>query len=112
MTTHEITTSSGLDDERSYVVSWKYSAATTQQEEEDDITLMARVEKADNVLGLGPVYRKVREYRHNVEPGRPNLFQQTIHHLEIHSNYRVRVVAYDSHHCEGLAAEVYLNSEY
>ncbi|XP_046461802.1 uncharacterized protein LOC124208127 isoform X3 [Daphnia pulex] len=113
LTTHEITTSSGtLDDERSYVVSWKYSAAATQEEEEDDITLMARVEKADNVLGLGPVYRKVREYRHNVEhPGRPNLFQQTIHHLEIHSNYRVRVVAYDSHHCEGLAAEVYLNRD-
>lgn len=105
----EITTSSGLDDRdgRSYVVSWKYSAS--QQDAVDVSYLVARVEKSEQVLGFGIAYRKVgEEYRRNVKPG-PNHFQQTIHH--IHSNFRVRVVAYDLHHCEGLSAEVYFNSE-
>lgn len=107
LATHEIATASGLHDERSYVVSWSYAPPLNAI----DTTLIARVERAENVLGLGPVYRKVREYRHTVAPG-ANLFQQAIHHLEIHSNYRIRIVAYDSHHCEGDIAEVYLNSKY
>lgn len=108
LATHEITTASGLDDERSYLVSWSYLASLRDA---TDTTLVARVERAENVLGLGPVFRKVREYRHNVVPGL-NLFQQPIHHLEMHSNYRIRIVAYDSHHCEGHIAEVYVNSKY
>lgn len=107
LATHEITTASGLDDERSYLVSWSYLASLRDA---TDTTLVARVERAENVLGLGPVFRKVREYRHNVVPGL-NLFQQPIHHLEMHSNYRIRIVAYDSHHCEGHIAEVYVNRD-
>lgn len=90
------------------MVSWKYSAGSPQ--EAIDVTLITRVEKAEKVLGIGNVYRKVgEEYRHNVEPG-PNHFQQTIHH--IHPDYRVRVVAYDLYYCEGFNAELYFNSKY
>ena len=106
MSTHAITTASELDDERSYLVLWSYPSHDTV-----NVTLVVRVERAENVLGLGPVYRKIREYRHKADPG-PIRFQQAIHHLEIHSSYRVRVAAYDSHHCEGQIAEVYLNSNY
>ncbi|XP_057372477.1 platelet-derived growth factor receptor alpha-like [Daphnia carinata] len=107
LATHEITVASGLHDERSYLVSWSYRGPL---EEATDTTVVVRVERAENVLGLGPVFRKVREYRHNVVPGL-NFFQQPIHHLEFHSNYRIRILAYDSHHCEGQIAEVYLNRD-
>ncbi len=107
LTAHAITTSSGLHDDRSFLVLWSYPSL----KEALDVSLIVRIERAENVLGLGPVYRKVREYRHKAEPG-PNRFQQAVHHIENHSSYRVRVAAYDSHHCEGQIAEIYLNSKY
>lgn len=72
--------------------------------------LTIRLERAESVLGLGAIYRKVKEYRQRIEAGQYR-YQQAIHHLEIHSNYRVRIVAYDSHHCEGQVAETYINSK-
>lgn len=131
LTAKIISTSSVHDDERSYMVLWSYPPL----HDVEDVTLILRIERADNILGLGAVYRKIREFRHKAEPG-PNRFQQAVHNLGIksksssiwllvlciphfllfansldaRSNYRIRVAAYDSHHCEGHFAELYLNS--
>lgn len=74
--------------------------------------IVLRIERAEKVMGVSSIYRKVREFPHKVELVDPqHKYQQPIHSLEPHASYRVRVAARDVHHCEGHVAELYLNSK-
>lgn len=97
------------NDDISYLISWTYPDKAS----EAAVMLVVRIERAEKVMGVSSIYRKVREFRHSVEPiDRFHRYQQAIHLLEPHSSYRVRVVAQDSHFCEGYIAELYLNSKF
>ena len=97
-------------DDVSYLITWTYPP------DEAALLMIVRVERAEKVMGVSSVYRKVREFRHSVESvdqqqEKYHTYQQPVHSLEPHASYRVRVVARDAHHCDGLVAELYLNSE-
>ena len=106
-------------EDRSYELNWSYEQPSNPQSRNDSDEFLAsfisvRVEKAENVLALGSIYRQVREYRHPVDRSvgpKKQHFRQVIHHLEARSNFRVRIAAHDAHHCEGQMADLYFNSK-
>ena len=111
-----ISSSSSRDAEsdRSYQLNWSYEQpidGSNISDEDLASFISVRVEKAEQVLALGVVYRQVREFRHPVERTVRNQqhFRQIIHHLEPRYSFRIRIAALDAHHCEGEIADIYFN---
>ena len=110
-------------EDRSYELNWSYEQPSNKMNDSDNDQqadelasfISVRVEKAENVLALGSIYRQVREYRHRVDRSavgqKKQHFRQVIHHLEARSNFRIRIAAVDAHHCEGQIADLYFNSK-
>lgn len=100
---------SNMPDDVSYLITWTYPENVSAAE-----VLAVRIERAEKVMGVSSIYRKIREFHHKAELAgvdRNHKYQQPIHLLEPYSSYRVRVAAQDAHHCEGYVAELYLNSK-